>query len=66
MAVSLVYLGEHYVADEVAGIAVALVAWWLTLRFVAGRSFGDRRRQELNPEPVRLERRSKRPIGGTD
>lgn len=34
MALSLVYLGEHYVADEVAGVAVALVAWWLTLRFV--------------------------------
>ena len=34
MAVALVYLGEHYVADELGGVAVALAAWWLTLRFV--------------------------------
>lgn len=35
MALSLAYLGEHYVSDEVGGATVALVAWWLTLRFVA-------------------------------
>jgi len=34
MAVALVYLGEHYVADELAGIGVALAAWWLALKFV--------------------------------
>ena len=65
MAVSLVYLGEHYVADELAGVAVALIAWWLTLKFFVGRSFGDRRRQEFNSEPERLERRSKRATRGT-
>lgn len=35
MAIALVYLGEHYVADEVGGLAVAFVAWWLTLKFFA-------------------------------
>ncbi|MCC6236043.1 MAG: inositol phosphorylceramide synthase [Dehalococcoidia bacterium] len=29
MALSLVYLGEHYAADTIAGLAVALVAWRL-------------------------------------
>lgn len=29
MAISLVYLGEHYAADTIAGLAVALVAWRL-------------------------------------
>lgn len=29
MAVSLVYLGEHYAADAIAGLALALVAWRL-------------------------------------
>jgi len=32
MALALAYLGEHYVADEAAGISVALVAWALVLR----------------------------------
>ncbi len=27
MAVSLVYLGEHYAADTIAGVLVALIAW---------------------------------------
>lgn len=35
MALSLAYLGEHYVADEFGGVLVALGAWWITLRFVA-------------------------------
>ncbi len=29
MALSLIYLGEHYAADTIAGLAVALVAWRL-------------------------------------
>jgi membrane-associated phospholipid phosphatase len=33
MAASLVYLGEHYVADLLAGIACALAAWLLAVRF---------------------------------
>ena len=37
MALSLAYLGEHYVADEVAGVLVAAVAWWLTLRIIVWR-----------------------------
>lgn len=32
MAFSLVYLGEHYVADVVAGAACAVLAAWLALR----------------------------------
>jgi hypothetical protein len=31
MCVALVYLGEHYVIDEVAGIAIAAAAWRLTV-----------------------------------
>jgi hypothetical protein len=38
MCFALVYLGEHYVADELAGIGVAAVAWtlalWITPRAV--------------------------------
>lgn len=41
MAVALVYLGEHYVADELAGVAVALAAWWLALPyFIPGSKSG--------------------------
>jgi PAP2 superfamily len=32
---AIVYLGEHYVADAVAGAGYALVAWWLVARFLA-------------------------------
>jgi membrane-associated phospholipid phosphatase len=32
MCFALVYLGEHYVADEVAGILIAAVAWAVALR----------------------------------
>jgi hypothetical protein len=32
MAISLAYLGEHYIADEAAGVAVALVAWAIVVR----------------------------------
>lgn len=34
MAGALVYLGEHYVADEVAGVAVALLAWLFIRRLI--------------------------------
>jgi hypothetical protein len=39
MGLALVYLGEHYLVDEIAGILLALVAW----RLVAGSD--SRRRQ---------------------
>jgi membrane-associated phospholipid phosphatase len=32
MAVSLVYLGEHYVVDLVAGVGCAAIAWWVAQR----------------------------------
>jgi membrane-associated phospholipid phosphatase len=32
MGLALAYLGEHYIADEIAGIAVAVAAWALVLR----------------------------------
>jgi len=38
MAVALAYLGEHYIADEVAGVAVALLAWAVTRRYWVGPS----------------------------
>jgi hypothetical protein len=38
MQFSVVYLGEHYVADLIAGDALMLVAWWAVgrSRFAAG------------------------------
>ena len=32
MAIALAYLGEHYLADEAAGVAVALLAWVIVRR----------------------------------
>ena len=34
MGLSLMYLGEHYLLDLVGGVVCALVAWWVTRRFV--------------------------------
>jgi membrane-associated phospholipid phosphatase len=28
----IVYTGEHYVVDVVAGVAYALIAWWIVQR----------------------------------
>ncbi|MCC7363259.1 MAG: phosphatase PAP2 family protein [Dehalococcoidia bacterium] len=33
MAFSLMYLGEHYAADELAGVACAAAAWWAIRRW---------------------------------
>jgi membrane-associated phospholipid phosphatase len=35
MALALVYLGEHYAVDLVAGVAVAAVAWPAAERLLA-------------------------------
>lgn len=35
MGLSLMYLGEHYLLDLVAGVACALIAWWAARRFVS-------------------------------
>jgi PAP2 superfamily protein len=35
MTFSLVYLGEHHVVDEIAGVALALVAWRVAPRMLA-------------------------------
>jgi hypothetical protein len=32
MAFTLVYLGEHYVVDEIAGLGIAAIAWMITRR----------------------------------
>lgn len=37
MGFALVYLGEHYLIDVLAGIVAAVVAWWLVLRYSFGR-----------------------------
>jgi membrane-associated phospholipid phosphatase len=37
MGLALAYLGEHYVADELAGMAIAAVAWGVVLRVPALR-----------------------------
>jgi membrane-associated phospholipid phosphatase len=34
MALALIYLGEHYAVDVLAGIAVALVAWLASGRLI--------------------------------
>jgi membrane-associated phospholipid phosphatase len=34
---SVVYLGEHYVVDVLAGVAAAVVAWEVVRRVVAPR-----------------------------
>jgi len=33
MGFALVYLGEHYVTDEIAGVVLALIAWQLARTF---------------------------------
>jgi len=35
MFLSIIYLGEHYAADAIAGVVLALGAWWAAGRFVA-------------------------------
>lgn len=41
MGLALVYLGEHYVVDLIAGAALALAAWWAAGRYLARRSGED-------------------------
>jgi membrane-associated phospholipid phosphatase len=38
MAFSLVYLGEHYVTDELAGVATAGLAWVCASRLLKFRA----------------------------
>lgn len=43
MAFAIVYLGEHYVVDAVAGAALAWVSWWCAVRVLESRrSVGSR------------------------
>ena len=37
MGLALAYLGEHYIADQLAGVGIAAVAWWILLRAPALR-----------------------------
>jgi membrane-associated phospholipid phosphatase len=56
MGLALVYLGEHYVVDELAGVALAVVVW----RFVARGGFRAARRKPGidEPGPAAIEDRS--------
>ena len=36
MLLALVYLGEHYVIDALAGIIIAIVAWLLSGKILSG------------------------------
>lgn len=47
MGFSLVYLGEHYVVDEVAGLATALVAWQATKAILRAKAPLQSRRAPL-------------------
>lgn len=42
MAVAVVYLGEHYVLDVLAGSAVAVGSWWAAGRFLERRGADQR------------------------
>jgi len=50
MGVALVYLGEHYAVDILAGLGTALVAWVLSRRWDAEAPAGSR-----TPDPVASE-----------
>ena len=41
MALSLLYLGEHYAADEAAGLACAVVVWSLVRKYVRAPGRGS-------------------------
>ena len=45
---AIVYTGEHYVVDAIAGAAYALAAWWLVERLLA---FG---RPSVEPAGVKV------------
>ena len=43
---AVVYAGEHYAVDVMAGVVYALVAWWVLQRLLAlGHARLERRRQ---------------------
>lgn len=46
---SVVYLGEHYVVDVIAGVALAAVAWWVLNHVVAPRYSPLRTTASLEP-----------------
>jgi membrane-associated phospholipid phosphatase len=46
MVLALVYLGEHYVADALAGVVIAGGAWWAAGRFESAPSRAWRRELE--------------------
>ncbi len=52
---SVVYLGEHYVVDVIAGVALAALVWWVLNHAVAPRYWPLRAAQTLAPpSPARL------------
>lgn len=46
---SVVYLGEHYVVDVIAGVALAALVWWVLNHVVAPRYWPLRAVQPLTP-----------------
>jgi hypothetical protein len=50
---SVVYLGEHYVVDVVAGVGLAGASWWVLNHVVAPKYRGLRRSADsLVPSPI--------------
>lgn len=49
---SVVYLGEHYVVDVIAGVALAAFAWWVLNHAVAPRYWPLRATNTGMPEPL--------------
>jgi len=46
VAFAVVYAGEHYAVDVLAGVIYALVAWWILGRLLAlGQAHMEKRRQ---------------------
>ena len=43
MAISLVYLGEHFLIDSVAGVIVAIASWLLAEQILMGYSQAKKR-----------------------
>jgi membrane-associated phospholipid phosphatase len=61
MAFSLVFLGEHYVVDEIFGVLTAVIAWKAAMRlwsadgkFLPGARSPGRQRPDKQPVPVSL------------
>src|SRR5487761_1189371 len=59
---SVVYLGEHYVVDVIAGVALAAATWWVLNNVVAPRYWPFRATTAGITEPLNSPRQAGLPI----